>query len=195
MLSLNSIIPLYSLILLVLVISGNYIGEVLPCRFQKIMSTNMVLKYICTFFTLIFFVVLSSNQEKKLSQVLYNSILIFVWFMILAKNNLHFFLGNCLLFFVIYVIYLLKIQYMNENVDGTYDKRINFLEGVNNILILIAFVSTCFGFILYMGEKKIEYGSKFRYKYFIFGKAKCAVEKTKYVSFYDALKKSFSPVK
>lgn len=194
MIVLNSIIPLYSLILLLLVISGNYIGEVLPCRFRKLMSSNMVLKYICTFLTLIFFVVLSSNHEQKLSQVFYNSIIIFVWFMILAKNNIHFFLGNCLLFFVIYVFYLLKIQYINENVNGSNDKKIRNMEIVNNVLIVSAFLSTCFGFILYLGEKKVEYNSKFKYRYFIFGKPDCAKEKTKYISFSDALKRSFSRV-
>lgn len=194
MIVLNSIIPLYSLILLILVISGNYIGEVLPCRFQKIMSNNMILKYICTFVTLIFFVVLSTNQEQKLSQVFYNSIIIFVWFMILAKNNIHFFLGNCFLFFMIYLFYLLKIQYINENVNGSHDKKIRNIETINNVLIIVAFLSTCFGCILYIGEKKIEYGSNFKYQYFIFGKKDCAKEKTEYISFSDAIKHSFSRI-
>lgn len=196
MIALNSVIPLYSLFLLVLVICGNYIGEVLPCRFQKIMHRSMRCKYVFTFIILVFFVVLSSKEDQKLRGIFYNSIIIFVWFIFLAKNTINFFFINCSIFFLIYLLYLLKVQYMNEieknpDINEKLQNRIEKIILTNNILIILAFIFTIFGFILYLGEKKIEYGKKFRYKYFIFGRRDCADKKLEQISVKDALRYSF----
>ena len=196
MIALNSVIPLYSLFLLVLVICGNYIGEVLPCRFQKIMHRSMRCKYVFTFIILVFFVVLSSKEDQKLRGIFYNSIIIFVWFIFLAKNTINFFFINCSIFFLIYLLYLLKVQYMNEieknpDINEKLQNRIEKIILINNILIILAFIFTIFGFILYLGEKKIEYGKKFRYKYFIFGRRDCADKKLEQISVKDALRYSF----
>lgn len=196
MIALNSVIPLYSLFLLVLVICGNYIGEVLPCRFQKIMHRSMRCKYVFTFIILVFFVVLSSKEDQKLRGIFYNSIIIFIWFIFLAKNTINFFFINCSIFFIIYLLYLLKVQYMNEieknpDINEKLQNRIEKIILINNILIILAFIFTIFGFILYLGEKKIEYGKKFRYKYFIFGRRNCADKKLEQISVKDALRYSF----
>lgn len=196
MIALNSVIPLYSLFLLVLVICGNYIGEVLPCRFQKIMHRSMRCKYVFTFIILVFFVVLSSKEDQKLRGIFYNSIIIFIWFIFLAKNTINFFFINCSIFFIIYLLYLLKVQYMNEieknpDINEKLQNRIEKIILINNILIILAFIFTIFGFILYLGEKKIEYGKKFRYKYFIFGRRDCADKKLEQISVKDALRYSF----
>jgi hypothetical protein len=48
-----------------------------------------------------------------------------------------------------------------------------WIDTVDNMLYILFAVSTLVGFLVYMGEKKIEYKKRFRYLTFLFGKPSC----------------------
>ena len=52
-------------------------------------------------------------------------------------------------------------------------EKYNLHGMVHNILYVLFFISTSIGFMIYMGEKKLEYKDKFNYIHFLFGTANC----------------------
>lgn len=156
-------IPIYSLFLIILVLTGNYLGELLPCRVQKHLKRSMTLKYIFLFFSL-FFLVLYSSQENVL-KIFYQSIIIFIWFLILMRNTFKFFLFNCLFLFAIYVVYLKQREREDEKLNLTI-----------NILICVCSFSILVGFFFYYLQKKQKFKTKFNFKKFIVGSHACSYE-------------------
>ena len=65
-------------IILSLLMSANYLGELFPCKVQSVFSKNMIVKHILGFLSLMFFVVLTrpnlytSNNFVYVSLLLYN---------------------------------------------------------------------------------------------------------------------------
>ena len=53
------------------------------------------------------------------------------------------------------------------------DDNLDIINKVYNILLIVFIIILILGFIIYMGEKKIEYKNKFDYITFIFGKPSC----------------------
>ena len=55
--------------LFVLVISGNYIGELLPCKIQKIMTESMIVKHFFGYLTILFLVLLTIPDIQKMLNI------------------------------------------------------------------------------------------------------------------------------
>ena len=162
--SIQDKIPIYSLFIIIIIICGNYFGELLPCRIQKKLKTSMVVKYIFLFFSL-FFLVLYSTEDKILKNF-YQTIIIFIFFILLSRNTYTFFLLNFFLLFIIYILFLEENE-LKEN------KKIKLSI---NILISICSIFIIIGFILYLFEKKRKFKKKFNFKTFLLGKPICKYE-------------------
>ena len=157
-------IPIYSLFIIIIIICGNYFGELLPCRIQKKLKTSMVVKYVFLFLSL-FFLVLYSTEDKILKNF-YQTIVIFIFFILLSRNTYTFFLLNFFLLFIIYVLFLEENELKeNKNIKLS----INILISICSFFIII-------GFILYLFEKKRKFKKKFNLKTFLLGKPICKYE-------------------
>ena len=157
-------IPIYSLFIIIIIICGNYFGELLPCRIQKKLKTSMVVKYIFLFFSL-FFLVLYSTDDTILKNF-YQTIIIFIFFILLTRNTYTFFLLNFFLLFIIYVLFLEENEYKdNKNIKLSI-----------TILISICSFFIILGFILYFLQKKRKFKKKFNVKTFLLGKPICKYE-------------------
>ena len=184
--------PLYAIFIFFLIISSNYLGELFPCKIQKVMTENIYVKHIFAFLTLVFFVVLVDPlKSQTLNGTLGTSVFLYVVFLLLINTNVVFFLLSmgCLA-----IMYLLKIK-QNEPVStpGVSVDIVppQWMDQTYSALQLTFAISTMVGFLVYMGEKKIEYKNKFRYLTFIFGKPSCRgfSPQTKYIqSFVAAFK-------
>lgn len=157
-------IPIYSLFLILIIICGNYFGELLPCRIQKNLKNSMTSKYIFLFLTLFFFVLYST--EDSILKNFYQTIIIFIFFIFLSKNTYTFFLLNCFLLFIIYILYL----------QETKNEQNKTLKLVINILISICSFFILLGFLFYLLKKKQKFKKKFSIKTFLLGKPICKYE-------------------
>ena len=195
-------IPLYSIFILILILSGGYTIELIPCRLKKLLTENIFIKHFFCLLTLIFFVSLTESQYsgKKLSQIIFRSILLYIIFMFLIKTDYRFFIIILILLAFIYLIKLkndeiiqdienekkniIKNNSLSEDEEKIILTNINFniekyiklqnnLYKIKNILIIITLILILFGFIIYLGQKKYEYKDKFSYIVFLFGKSKC----------------------
>jgi hypothetical protein len=175
-------VPIYSLFILILIISANFLAQLFPCRLQKVLNNNIYIKHIFAFLTLVFFVVLTVPlDDKSLNNIFQKSFIIYIWFLLIMKTDKYFFLSLLLIIAIIYILVLQQNEYnkLLENKDITHQNKLLYTEKLNNItyinnkLFIITVILTFIGFLLYMGEKKCEYKYKFNYLKFIFGQPQC----------------------
>ena len=199
-------------IILSVLMSANYLGELFPCRVQKVFSNNMIVKHILGFLSLMFFVVLTRPNLYTSTNFVYISILFYGFFMFLSKLNYVIWFLVFGIFAVIYVLQIYLNQIESENQinrnkigDNTVSpddddkmptqnitEKIEMIKDSQKYLFLSSIPITIIGFIHYLGEKKIEYGVKgFNYNNFLFGKPKCKEHSPEYKGFIDTIMYAF----
>jgi|OM-RGC.v1.017188606 hypothetical protein len=156
-----------------LLIFGNYIAELLPCRLQDFVGKSILARHIIGFFTLVFFVVLSEKSftsgRLDISSILLRSFIVYLIFIISSRSNIMFWSIGTGLLLVYYVIDLYKKEHPNEKDRETGD----ILDTVLKVLGPLILTSYILGCIIYLGEKRYEFGDKFRIRKFILGRPYC----------------------
>lgn len=181
-------------LVLSLMMSANYLGELFPCQIQDVFSNNMVVKHILGFLSLMIFIVLTRPNLYTSTNFVYVSVLLYGGFVLLSK--LHYIIWFIVfgIFAIIYVlhVYLSQIESENQinrnkigdNKVGPDDSdkmptenissKIETIKQIQQYLFITAIPISLIGLIHYIGEKKIEYGiSGFNITKFIFDKPKC----------------------
>lgn len=169
-------IPIWNVFVLFLIIASNYIGELFPCRVQDLLINNVYLKHFISYLTLLFFVVLTDTSlvKKKFKEIFIDSIKLYLIFLLLINCNKKFFVGALILLGAIYIIQLMKQDYKDEITDEYENSnKYKMLNKIERVIYILFFIVVIIGFIIYMGEKKIEYKNSFKYSTFIFGKPSC----------------------
>ena len=199
-------------IILSLLMSANYLGELFPCRVQAVFSKNMIVKHILGFLSLMFFVVLTRPNLYTSSNFVYISVLLYGFFMFLSKLNYIIWFIVFGIFAILYVSHVYLNQIESENQinrskigDNTVSpdaddkmptqnitEKIETIKMIQKYLLFAVLPTTLIGFIHYLGEKKIEFGpNKFNYTHFLFGKPKCKEFSPEYKGFFDTMTHAF----
>jgi hypothetical protein len=172
----NLILVQKGILFFLLIISGNYIGELLSCRTQTLFTNNMYSKHIIALISLYFFVIVSDSKLQKYNPIitLFGTIFIYIYFLCISKVESKYFIIilvvlTLIAFTQIYKEYLENTQKLS-NFEKKIKQKINLIQ---QILIGLTFIVTLIGLLIYLGMKKIEYKSKFNYKLFLLGKHKC----------------------
>jgi hypothetical protein len=161
--------PLHALFVFFLIISANFLGQLYPCKIQRVFSDNVYLKHFLGLLTLVFFVVLiDTSTHKTLETTIITSIGLYILFLILMNTNVLFFLISIIALAILYLFHLKENETQKSTNDTIYNAKI-----WKPILYSVFGISTLLGFVIYMGEKKIEYGKQFDYTTFVFGKPSC----------------------
>lgn len=186
-----------AIFIFILIISGNFLAELLPCRVQHIVRNNMFVKHILGYMTLLFFVIITL-PELFTDSFVQVSLLLYIFFLFFSKTYYVFWIVNMGLFSIIYILTLLiklnenkrnsekdninendSINYdiINNNNESTSERNIDNIQLIQKIryyLSISVLIFTSFGFLIYLGNKKREYGKKFEYIRFFFGNPKCS---------------------
>lgn len=162
-----------------LIISGNYIGELLSCRTQKLFGKSMVSKHVIALISLYFFVVISDSKLQQYNPVitLLGTFLIYVYFLCMAKVEARYFIITLFILTVIafFQIYRQYLKKKDDNELGKIERSIKQnIDKIQTCLIIISLLITLIGLLVYMGMKKIEYNKDFKYNTFFIGKPVCA---------------------
>lgn len=166
-------------LLFILVVSGNYIGELLPCRVQYQLQHNIYLKHLMGVLTLSFFVILTSSRYSKFSNIrkLFLSFILYIFFLAFAKTHYSVWFTLIVLISIIYVSSLIKEDMINDKYkifkNMEKNKQITLLNKINNVLSIISLIIVTFGVIIYYLEKEKEYKKKFNFFKFFIGKITC----------------------
>ena len=174
-----------AIFIFLLIVSGNYLGNLFPCRVQDAFENNIWLKHFLGFFTLLFFVLLTLPNDDgvpppHVSSLLSSSGLLYVFFLILSNTPAWIWLTVFVFSSIVYLLELnknhLKALNKNEDDDNTAiqnNNKINNFLYMQTTLTTISVFLTLFGFLVYLGEKKIEYKKNFSYITFVFGAPSC----------------------
>jgi hypothetical protein len=180
----NFINPLF---LLFLTISGNFLAPLFPCQVQELFTNSIFHKHILAFFTLFFSIILASDATKDLKLLFKKTILLYLLFVLITKMDKNFFL---LFLFILSAKYLLEKQTDNLPKD-TPEETLNNYNKMNKMLQYTLIIIGIIGFLIYLGEKKYEYGTDFDFSTFIFGKTVCKGTKLKNISYLNSLRYLF----
>lgn len=192
---------LIAIFIFVLIISNNYLKELFPCKVQRIFNDNIIVKQILGYLTLVFFVALTIPELSKSKELPSITLIIYLWFLIMTKTHYIFWFT---IFGLLGIVYILDI-YEKSQVTLDKDKigetltssdheqsiiQTNIIS-VKYIIIFVIMILTVIGFLIYMGSKKIQYGNRFNYNTFLFGKPTCDSTIVQKHSLYTLLKSSF----
>lgn len=165
-------IPLYTIFILILIISANSLLPLFPCRFQRILSNNMLLKHLFAFFIMTFSVILSYHvkDNKNIGHIFSISIILYLFFIFITKCNEYFFFLIIILLGISYVLTIEKSD-KKDNHNKTQKELEIYDEIITAIYVIIIIFIIC-GVIIYMGKKKYQYKNNFNYYNFLFGVCK-----------------------
>ena len=190
-----------AIFIFMLIISGNSLAELFPCRIQQMLKENIYVKHLVGFLTLFFFGVLTIPDLANIGGII-NSFLLYLIFVITANVDYKIWIVLFVLYAIMYLLHLIKQDYtkikdgtkkMHTSNEVTIFNKIN-IEQINKIqtlVISLITILTIVGFIIYMGDKKLEYGKNFKYSIFFTGKTNCQYTSPKH-SLYKKLVASFS---
>jgi hypothetical protein len=164
-----------SLFLLFLVVCGNYIGELLGCQTQKLLSDNMYAKHI-TLVCLIFFTInLIGDTKLHPVEVAQKSVLLWLFYLILTKMNVQVTLVVLCLLFTLYVFDEYQ-SYLDESKED-YDKE--QYETYKLYLQYAIMMIMVFGFITYYMKQRKEHRKDFNLVSFLVGTSQCDFKQRK----------------
>ena len=161
---------LNAIFLMMVAVSGNFIKEMFPCGFQKVFDRSVILKYILTFFILFISVILikpSITKGRSLIFIFGITIFIYIWFILMTKMNVYFFLT---LLFILFILYICIQYYSYKKLSDKDKKEYNI---ITTTIFVLSIVITVIGFLLYYGEKKYEYKKMFSWNKFFFDTVVC----------------------
>ena len=196
----NKLENVIAVFILVLIICGNFLGQLFPCKVQEMFNNNILLKHVLGFFTLLFFSISTIPELHfietgigKFSDFLLTSVILYFWFILMSKNYYIFWLITFGLAAIMYLIFLYeKTEKTVYEKDNKVYESPEYLVQSKKIVGLKIITSTIFGFLVYMGAKKEEYGKKFDYFTFIFGKPSCRGQSPPFKGFLYYLQNAFT---
>ena len=168
-----------SVFVLLLIIFGNFLGELMPCKVREALSNNMLLKHFLGYLTLLFFAVLTIYEQSNIN-IIISSFFVYIYFLFLSKTHYKLWI---IIVFLLGIAYFLHIYKMTTKDVNKYDEnniftisRDEVVHAVPSIqlgLIIISVILTVVGFTIYLFQKRKEYSNKFSYLTFFLGKPHC----------------------
>lgn len=172
---------LKSILLLVLAVSGNFVGNTLGCKTQFHMTNNMYIKHMLlifiTFFTLNY---TASENENPVKQI-FRALMIWGCFLLFTKQNITFTAISASIIIATYVLDTFSNyhdkQSQNQDLDdkdkAKHKETSELLIKIKDYSFKASILMIIIGFSLYSVEKYKEYGKQFNALTFIFGKTTC----------------------
>lgn len=109
-------IPLHGAFLMILIVSANFLAETFPCKIQSLLKSSMVAKHIFGFLTMTFFVVLTlPNAPNDLVTIIKQSIILYIFFVLISKTNAKIFIILMILLCIIYIVNIIQREIEGDN--------------------------------------------------------------------------------
>ena len=158
---------------LILILSSGFVSGITNCKYQKLFQENVYLKHLVAFFILYFLntnlYTIKDHPIKKLR----NSIILYIVFIIIMRQNKQFTILSFILIFIIHMLYE-YYDYYKDNDKFKYSNHIKELHTTIRIFSLITIMIIIIGLVINYKERHIEYGKNFSFNKFILGNIKCS---------------------
>ena len=177
-----------NLLLIYAALTSNFLRPLIPCNTARFVETSMVFRHVIAFMGLTFFTIVADAEYEDFTgfiPLFVSAVFVYAWFMISSKMSANWWIP---LVFLLAILYFIN-TYRDHAKKLTKDMALYLNYGELSAVILSALI-TFFGFIIYVGEKKIEYRGKFDFGTFILGTETCKNTPTK-TAYWDSLKAAF----
>jgi len=121
--------PIYAAFLLLLIISGGFTADLLPCKLRSMLTNNLYLKHFIAFMTLMFFIVMSIPTDRaEFFVIIPQTILLYVFFLGLIKISVPFLMVILCIIALTYILVIrktdlqTKIDKINDTTDASSKK-------------------------------------------------------------------------
>lgn len=177
----NNFIPnANALLIFILILSGNYLDDLFPCKVQYLIRNNLIMKHLVGFMILYFLTVLTIPELRSISGI-GSAIGLYFLFLLSSKIN---YIAWAVVLFIYAIVYLMNIvigDLKTRKLKSKKDKLenntlIHHLRRIMSWLVIISIVIIFTGFIHYYGTKRMQHGTNFTFKQFLFGTPKCDYE-------------------
>jgi hypothetical protein len=156
--------------LIILSISGNFIGETMSCQIRKHLMNNMYSKNLIIIL-IIYFAISLTNEDKTIHPIIHTIISLYIWIIFLMFNKM----DSCFTFIIIFLIIgiLLLKNYIDyyEAIDNK--EIVDKLKSVSKIIIISTIIIIIIGFTIYFIRQSKEHKKNFSYIKFLFGTKRC----------------------
>ena len=159
-------------LLLILAIMGNYTGQLLSCKVQKILSENMLMKHIVSFFILYFAVDFTSNVPLPPSHIMINAFIIYILFLMFNKLNVTFTIIIFIFFAIIYVLGTHRVYYQYTDYKK-YKNHINNIDNISKLVKFFGIITLITGFTIYFRKQYKDHSKNWSTINFLLGTLKC----------------------
>ena len=147
-----NISTLKSIFLLFLVVSGNYVGELMGCKMRSLFTNNIYIKHVAILFLIYFTVDLMEDVKHHPLYLFKKSLLIWSLFVMTTRTHYMFTIIIIINFFMLYVIDEYRIYLEENNIDN--DKEL--LNSIQVKIEYLAYVVLIVGFIQYYIKQRKE---------------------------------------
>jgi uncharacterized membrane protein YbjE (DUF340 family) len=155
--------------LLFLVVSGNFIGELLGCKTRQIFTNNIYIKHTILIFLIYFTIDLTEEKNEHPIELMKKTFIIWLLFVIGTKTHYKFTFLIIILLFSLYMIDEYELHLKDKKIK--YDK--DLFEKYKSYVQYSIFAVLISGFFVYLFKQKRD-KKDFSYFKFIFGTTKCS---------------------
>lgn len=148
-----------SLGLFVLLVCGNYIGELMGCKLRHILHHNILAKHLLGLMCLFFFItIILPVKNEKLHFTIYKTIGLYIVFVLTTKTHYPITIIIYSFVFGLYILNLIERDYYSEKEFPEKVKQRNIIKKIYNSITVIIIGLILVGFIFYYNDKLNEYG-------------------------------------
>lgn len=157
------------LFLLVLAITGNFIGETLGCKSQKLLTDNMILKQIFIVFMIFFALSFTSSDTVEPTVHIKKAFIVWIFYILFTKMDINFTILAFLLLLTIYILGEYKKYYEKNN----NKKMMDIIEKYKQLLIKSVILLVVLGFVIYFIKQYQDHKKDFSVLKYLFGVKTC----------------------
>lgn len=175
--------------LLYLIVAGNYVGELFNCDLQKMLQTNYLVKHMLGLMTLFFFVTMVGlpGLNWNIWIVVGMTLAMYLLFVVSNRTDARIQIAAIVALFAVYIMQIVRDTYVKDTArrtdevkDDDYelsdeektdyqatidtnDKTVQRLYTAQYSIGILILVLVAFGFMVYTGKKRLEFGDKFSF--------------------------------
>lgn len=153
--------------LLFIAICANFLGNTLNCSIQFDLSTTPILRNLFLYIIIVFTIDFTSKEVMSVDEILTKSLIIYIFYIMLSKQN------YITMYIVIILLVVTYLCYLQTNYLIMNGKDTQFFDDLSSFLIFGIGSVTLIGFILYFNKQHNDHKKDFDLTKFIFGTNRC----------------------
>jgi hypothetical protein len=159
-----------AVLVLVLVVGANFLGDTLGCGLQRVLSSSMPAKHCFLFLMILFTLGIYGGDDTEPTAQAFHAFLLYVSFILVSSMEFR---------FVAAVVVVLVLLFQTNRYRRFYRKRPGFSSSdyraavTQEVLLAAIILLVSVGVPLYYAKQKRDHGDNFSIAKFVFGTAEC----------------------